>query len=314
MLFMLRKRPVVPGEADEIVRNWSLARPVLVPSRVATPPYADLLAGRTTLAQYDASSPTRVGPVYDDSPFYFATSRPWGMHRTIARMLLLVLVAPSLVLLVLFATFGKPRGERAAPYLGSLAYFTCLGFGFISVELSLLQHLTLLLGHPSFTLSVLLCTLLASGGLGSAMSRHVSSRLACGLVTVLGAIGAFVLPGVVPALLPLALWLRVMVAVAVVAPLGLAMGVPFPRGLQRAGRGALPAPPFYWGLNGITSVIGSVATVMIALTAGFKIAMLVGCACYAVAALAAPAIEQAERAAPAGAAECDSSVQPESAS
>ena len=64
------------------------------------------------------------------------------------------------------------------------------------------------------------------------------------------------------------------------------MGMPFPRGLQRAGQGSLPAPPFYWGLNGIMSVIGSVSTVFVALTWGFQAAMLIGSSCYVLAALA----------------------------
>ena len=71
-----------------------------------------------------------------------------------------------------------------------------------------------------------------------------------------------------------------------IAPLGLAMGVPFPRGLRQTGQGSLPAPPFYWGLNGIMSVIGSITTVFVALMAGFQGAMLMGSACYVIAALA----------------------------
>ena len=71
-----------------------------------------------------------------------------------------------------------------------------------------------------------------------------------------------------------------------IAPMGLLMGMPFPRGLQRTGQGPLPAPPFYWGLNGILSVIGSVTTVFVALLAGFQVAMFVGCGCYLIAAAA----------------------------
>jgi hypothetical protein len=69
------------------------------------------------------------------------------------------------------------------------------------------------------------------------------------------------------------------------------MGIPFPRGLSRAGRGSLPAPPFFWGLNGTMSVIGSISTVVIALTFGFRVAMLAGAACYVVAALAAGPVD-----------------------
>jgi hypothetical protein len=71
-----------------------------------------------------------------------------------------------------------------------------------------------------------------------------------------------------------------------IAPLGLVMGMPFPSGLRRTGSGSLPEPPFYWGLNGIMSVIGSIATVFVALMAGFQVAMLMGSGCYVLAALA----------------------------
>jgi hypothetical protein len=199
------------------------------------------------------------------------------------------------VLLALFVGFGKPSGQSIAPYAASIVYFASLGFGFIAVELSLLQHLTLLVGHPIFTLSVLLFTLLASGGIGSAISARVPVRAACAGVAVIGMVEALVLPRLVPALLPLSLTGRVLMAALFIAPLGVLMGMPFPRGLQRTGQGSLPAPPFYWGLNGILSVIGSVTTVFIALLAGFQVAMLVGCACYVLAAIASgPALRTQE--------------------
>ncbi|HJZ79860.1 MAG TPA: hypothetical protein VKD91_05925, partial [Pyrinomonadaceae bacterium] len=81
-------------------------------------------------------------------------------------------------------------------------------------------------------------------------------------------------------------WGRIVVAIVLIAPLGLAMGMPFPSGLRRTGGGTLPPPPFYWGLNGIMSVIGSVTTVFVALMAGFQAAMLMGALCYLLAALA----------------------------
>ena len=173
-----------------------------------------------------------------------------------------------------------------SPYVASLVYFAMLGFGFISVELALLQHLTLLVGHPIFTLSVLLFTLLAFGGIGAALSPRWSMWKACAAVAIIGTVEALALPKLVPALLWLPLWGRIAVAIALMAPLGLAMGMPFPRGLKHTGEGSLPAPPFYWGLNGIMSVIGSVTTVFVALNWGFQAAMLMGSACYVLAAVA----------------------------
>jgi predicted membrane-bound spermidine synthase len=291
MLFMLRKRPFTEAETSTIANDWTLARPMLVPGRHADAPYADLFAGRKTMDQYIDESPRRVGPVFDDSPFYFAVERPFGMATRIARALLTVVV-PVVLLLGLFVLLGKPRGQPVGAYAASVGYFACLGLGFITVELVLLQHLTLLLGHPIFTLSILLFALLLAGGVGSSMSRFVRGRRACLAVTAMGVIWALVLPRLVPMLLPLPLAARVAIAVAIILPIGLAMGIPFPRGLRRAGQGALPPPPFYWGLNGVMSVLGSVGTVALALMAGFQTAMLAGSGCYAIAAALAWVVDE----------------------
>jgi SAM-dependent methyltransferase len=290
MIFMLRKRPFTAEETARIM-EWSEAQPVVVPGRHADPRYADLLAGRQTLDAYDAASPVRAGAVFDDSPFYFATERPIGMPSRM-RDALMALVVPVVGLLAAFVAFGKPKGAAVGPYAGSVIYFASLGLGFITVELALLQHLTLLVGHPIFTLSLLLFTLLSAGGVGSALSGRRSPRTACLAVAALGVTYALVLPGLVPPLLPLPLAGRVLVAIAIIAPLGLVMGMPFPQGLRRAGQGALAAPPFYWGLNGILSVVGSIGTVVIALTLGFRAAMIVGSMCYVAAALASKVIKE----------------------
>ncbi|HEV8589675.1 MAG TPA: hypothetical protein VGQ72_12420 [Pyrinomonadaceae bacterium] len=300
MLFMLRKRPFADAELKDISTNWTQANAVIMPGGTAPPGIREVLAGTKTLEQYEAESPRFVGPVWDDSPFYFAIERPWRMPGAIAERIVKWLLGPSMGMLALFAVFGKPKPrkiesdaggapalpERTLPYVGSLFYFAALGFGFIAVELALLQHLTLLVGHPIYTLSVLLFTLLAFGGIGASLSSRWSIWKACAAVAIIGTIEALALPKLVPALLWLPLWGRIVVAIAMIAPLGLAMGMPFPRGLKQTGEGSLPAPPFYWGLNGIMSVIGSVTTVFVALTWGFQAAMLMGSACYVLAALA----------------------------
>jgi hypothetical protein len=286
MIFMLRKRPFTPDETATIAATWTKAQPVLLPGVHADPPYADLFAGRLTLDEHVARAPARVGPVFDDSPFYFATHRPVGMAPGMA-IALLVLVVPVVGLLVWFVAAGWPRGGAAAPYASGIIYFAALGAGFITVELALLQQLTLLLGHPIFTLSLLLFTLLAAGGAGSAISARVRARVACAIVAALALGYAVALPAIVPRLLPLGLPARIGIAVALIVPLAVAMGIPFPRGLRRAGQDGLPAPPFFWGLNGVMSVLGSVATVVIALTLGFRAAMVAGAGCYLAAAAAA---------------------------
>jgi hypothetical protein len=292
MVFLLKKRPFTPEETA-LLASLPMARPVIVPGQTVEEPYASLFAGRTSFAQYVEQATTRVDPVFDDRPFFFARQKPWGLPARMRSELYWILV-PILGFALVFLAFGKPRREPVGPYASSILYFASLGVGFIAVELALLQHLTLLLGHPIFTLSILLFTLLASGGLGSAWGGRPPLARICLGVAGLAAIYAISLPRLVPVLLELTLAARIPIAILLVAPLGFLMGMPFPRGLAATGHGPYPAPPFYWGLNGIFSVLGSVGTMLAAVMLGFTAAMLGGAAFYLMAAAASLTFSRAQ--------------------
>src|SRR5437879_12022527 len=114
MTVMLRKRACTEAEISEIADKWTEARPIILPGRAALPLIGEVLAGRKTLTQYEAESPRFVGPVWDDSPFYFAIERPWRMPGAIAERMMKWLLGPSVGMLALFAVFGKPRRKIEA--------------------------------------------------------------------------------------------------------------------------------------------------------------------------------------------------------
>ncbi len=295
MIFMLKKRPWTAAEIARMA-SWDRAQPLIVPGLHVDEPYASVFSGRTRFADYVEQAQTRVDPVYDDRPFFFANVKPWGLPKKMREQFVYVLDV-LLPLGLLVVAIGKPRGERALPYAGSIVYFASLGIAFIAVELALLQHLTLLLGHPIFTLSILLFTLLAAGGVGSFASGRFGLGRVCLATAVVAALYALALPRVVPALLPLPLPARIAIAILLVAPLGFLMGMPFPKGLRATGVGPFPGPPLYWGLNGLFSVVGSMATMVSAVVFGFTWAMLGGALFYLVAALSSRALSAEPRAA-----------------
>ena len=168
------------------------------------------------------------------------TSKPWGLPRKMREQFVLRARRAA-------AARAAGRGARQAARRARRAVRrrrSCTsrasGIGFIAVELALLQHLTLLLGHPIFTLSILLFTLLAAGGVGSLASGRFRLGSVCLATAAVAALYALALPRVVPALLPLPLPARIAIAILLVAPLGFLMGMPFPKGLRATGSGPVP--------------------------------------------------------------------------
>jgi hypothetical protein len=171
-----------------------------------------------------------------------------------------------------------------------LAYFAAIGLAFMLVEISQLQQLSIFLGHPTYGLSVVLFSLLLSSGLGSFSTTSIDDRAASLtrlgiLLAVLSALG-LATPAILHALRGASMALRITVAVLILFPMGLFMGMAFPIGMKLAARRSETLTPWLWGVNGATSVLASVLAVVIALSAGITTTYWVGTACYVVAALA----------------------------
>jgi hypothetical protein len=76
---------------------------------------------------------------------------------------------------------------------------------------------------------------------------------------------------------------RIAVTVALIAPLGLLMGIPFATGVRRAGAESKDLVPWAWAVNGGSSVFGSTLAVLISMTYGFTASFLCGAVAYALA-------------------------------
>jgi hypothetical protein len=101
-------------------------------------------------------------------PFEFM--RLWD--DALALMYLLIFVVSSFAIafflgpLLRLAGRGLP-GIRLRYTLVFMLYFACLGYGFLMIEIPLLQRFILLLGKPVYALAVVLFALLLFSGLGS---------------------------------------------------------------------------------------------------------------------------------------------------
>jgi predicted membrane-bound spermidine synthase len=227
------------------------------------------------------------GPCPDDRPFVVDMSI--GVPPQFSRFL--GVAVGLVVLLTAGVAFWLRRSGDRSVSLGGLAraslYFCLLGSGFMLIEIVLTQRLVLYLGYPVLSLSVILFSLLLGGGLGSLWSQSwPAHRLAARAATTaflvaVAAVAVFKLQPIVEAgTLACDIRVRCALAMCLLMPLGFLMGTPFPTGVRLVGSRNADLVPWMWGLNGLTSVVGSVGAMSLAKLYGFTAVLMVGGAIY----------------------------------
>lgn len=191
------------------------------------------------------------------------------------------LVATLLILLLPPMVLGT-RLPRQRGVLGFLLYFLFIGAGYILIEVGLIQKFVLFLGHPTYALIVVIFSMLVSSGIGSFASRSLlgkhEDRLikTLGCVALLAALVALIVSTSLGALVWLPLPLKMALTVVVIAPLGFAMGMPFPTALRRLEEWHAPSVRWAWSLNAAASVLGSVGSLACSIYLGLVQTLIVG--------------------------------------
>jgi hypothetical protein len=271
--------------------------------------YARLIRAPDRHAFY-ASYPQDITPTTDDRPFFFHTTKVGDQFQTafgrsmlfgngLSALLTLMAISAALVLLfivgpLLLAAFNPPEGGhhvRGLPHRWAawLAFFGALGAGFMLIEVAVLQRFVLLLGHPVYSLTVTLFSLLLGTGLGAAWSRRFpdtalrhTGAIALALIAVLGGVIILIVTPIVAWAIPFARAARMAIAVATLLPLGIALGLPMPTGLRMLSAKAPQMIPWAWGINGALSVVGATLAIFIAMNWGFNTTLFAASATYAI--------------------------------
>jgi spermidine synthase len=244
-----------------------------------------------------------VAPVRDSAPFFFFTLKTrhvienimagtghgmdWRINLGVVVLGMLLIISILAVLAFLILPLALHRHRQNVPKTGivALLYFITVGFGFILVEISLIQRFVLFLGHPTYALTVVVFLLLLSSGAGSVAARH---RITNGgkVLPLLGLIAAFIvgnvvlLPWLLSAAVGLPFVIKLVISGLVLAPLGFLMGMPFPTGLR-----LVKTVEWAWALNAAASVLGSVMAMIIAIHFGLTVTLICAAVAYLLAAV-----------------------------
>jgi hypothetical protein len=232
-----------------------------------------------------------IDAITDDRPFFFHVL-PWEqifLDRRVewshpgsgtGQIVLVMMLVQALVLgaiLILVPLWGGERVTLPRRTTGSfLIYFLSLGLGFMLIEISFVQKYVLFLGYPTYSLSVTIFSLLVFAAIGAALSRRIWHRARWALLALLGAtlglltIDVAALPWIRDALLSEPLPLRIAITLAMQCPLGIALGMYFPTGLELIRQRDPRLIPWAWAVNGVASVAASVLAVLLGMSIGFS--------------------------------------------
>lgn len=277
---------------------------VYSPETVEDPLFANLF-DKTRREKFFEEYALDIVPPTDDKPFFFHLVRlrqfitgdvdQGEMQFNVDAImvlanLFLVMAGFAVVFLILPMVLARTlKFPQLVRHWKHLAYFMLIGFGFIMVEIPLIQRFTLFLGHPIYSLAVVLFSLLLFSSLGSFFTRRVSAEgtrsfLIKALVPLCLLMIAYVifLEPLIHMLISIQTPAKILISLGLIAPLGWLMGMPFPLGIKMVSEDAEFLIPWCWSLNGAFSVLASVSSIVIAISFGFSAAMAVGGATYLV--------------------------------
>jgi hypothetical protein len=309
---MLKRQPFTEADVGRFIEATAKIPEAQIRWAWTRPDAASLLGQMITLGDDALETwldryPFDVRPVTDDAPFFwhfvrFRDATLTSFDRAVAnpeegmgeRLLLLFLLLATVLAAVFLLTpllFLRATWRTIPHKLRTGIFFTALGMGFMFLEISLIQRLTLFLGYPTYSLSVTLLALLLSTGAGSVLSERTTLgrnpfllRLAAFLVLLI----AFYVLGMTPLLRHGVGWplpVRIATATVLLAPLGLCLGAFMPIGLRTAAALTPHRTEFVawaWAVNGFASVVSSVLATVLSMAFGFDRVMVMAVVVYLV--------------------------------
>jgi hypothetical protein len=273
-------------------------------------------AGQVLAGQPTASGAAfNLAPITFDRPFFYDVLKLQHLRTILARIELLpqaeigplvnlavlgqAVVFALLVLLVPLVLPRRASGQLTTGFVGAtIVYFSSLGLGFLFIEITLIDKVAFYLNDRTSSFALVLTGMLICSGLGSLLSGRFARSprsgvaLACGIAMLWCAMTAFGLQSLMVETIAWPWAAKAGAVLMLVAPVSLALGLPFPLGLAQMGRGGETMLPWAWALNGAFSVVATPLANLIALEAGFTRVLISAAVLYGIGYIAFPTVRK----------------------
>ncbi|MBW2592061.1 MAG: hypothetical protein JRE58_03505 [Deltaproteobacteria bacterium] len=240
-----------------------------------------------------------ISAATDNRPYFYNFFKP-GVIRYILTygptqipvtewgyLILLIILVPVLavsfifILLPLLISHKRAKGIRRIVFF----YFSFIAVGYFFIEMPLIQKMILFLGHPSYSIAVIIAGLLVFTGIGSLFSDRLFSTdkrilISTVFICLITLFYLWFIDALFSLFMIFPVGVKVFIVLFMMAPLGFFMGVPFPQGLTAIKKIEKEAISWAWGVNGFFSVISILLATVFAVTMGFRAVFVIACLCY----------------------------------
>lgn len=232
-----------------------------------------------------------ISPVTDDKPFFYQ-----GINGIRFDWIYWVMFSAALILSLslILLPIRKIEKRRLTPALFGLSlFFAMCGIAFLLFELTLMQKLTVFVGGPIYSLSVVLVSVLIGYGLGSLLATRMSLinsksflLFSC-TVPILLLLLYFVLPVLTAAAMPSPMPVRIAIAILVTIFSSVIVGMPVPVAMEYVKQRYEQAVAWFWGVNSAFNAIGAMSYAILSASLGINAVFLAVALIYLVACLLA---------------------------
>jgi spermidine synthase len=233
----------------------------------------------------------------DDRPYFYNFFKPqligyikkygasqvpvteWGY------LILLIILLPVIIISFICIILPVLKVKAISHKPDTILFFSLIATGYFFIEMPLIQKLVLFLGHPSYSISVIISGLLIFSGMGSYFSDRIFSEkfriiIPAMLIAALIMLYQNILDSVLSELVTMHIAAKIMFVFLLIAPPAFFMGFPFAQGLVQMKKINIILLPLAWGVNGFFSVISVITAALFSINFGFRTVFISAAVCY----------------------------------
>lgn len=223
-----------------------------------------------------------ISPPTDDRPFYFnffkidkmselhqIMGKNWQAFNDPGFILIFLFVQATILSLIfiIFPIFVKKKSPSKKNF-----FFICTGIAYMLILINLIQNSVKLFGNIAYASAFIIAIILTSSSIGSYLSKKIKLNIVFFILIPYLFLLFLYLNKIIYVLMNFNIFFGLTLYLILLIPLGFLMGIPFPKGLEVINKKDVP---WAFALDGATSVLSSIAGLIIAIFFGFSVTLLI---------------------------------------